>query len=103
MHSLWDGQIIEHMEFIHDKNYFSEKVDQKIDQFLNVFHANEIESWAQESRNLAMQESVGYRDNKLKVVTSEYMENHFDIIHERIALAAIRLSKLLNKIFQEGN
>ena len=103
MHSLWDGQIIEHMELIHNKNYFSEKVDKKIGEFLNVFHANEIESWAQESRNLAMQESVGYRDNKLKVVTSEYMENHFDIIHERIALGAIRLSKLLNKIFQEGN
>ena len=103
MHSLWDGQIIEHMELIHNKNYFSEKVDQKISQFLNVFHANEIESWAQESRNLAMQESVGYRDNELKVVTNEYMENHFDIIHERIALGAIRLSKLLNKIFQEGN
>ena len=42
MHSLWDGQIIEHMELIHNKNYFSEKVDQKISQFLNVFHENEI-------------------------------------------------------------
>ena len=50
-----------------------------------------------------MQESVGYRGNKLKVVTNEYMENHFDIIHERIALGAIRLSKLLNKIFHEEN
>ena len=46
---------------------------------------------------------VQIRDNKLKVVTSEYMENHFNIIHERIALGAIRLSKLLNKIFQEEN
>ena len=103
MHSLWDGQIIEHMEFTHSKNYFSKKVDEKISQFLNVFHSNDIESWAQESRDLAMQPSVGYRDNELEVVTDMYMENHFDIINERIALGAIRLSQLLNKIFQDSN
>lgn len=80
-----------------------QKVDEKISQFLNVFHSNDIESWAQESRDLAMQPSVGYRDNELEVVTDVYMENHFDIINERIALGAIRLSQLLNKIFQDSN
>ena len=100
MHSLWDGQIIEYMELKYSKKYFSKKVDQKISQFLDISHSYEIESWAQESRNLAMQESVGYKNNNLKVVTNEYMESHFDIIQERIALGAIRLSQLLNTILQ---
>ena len=70
---------------------------------MNVFHSNDIESWAQESRDLAMQPSVGYRNNELEVVTNVYMESHFDIINERIALGAIRLSQLLNKIFHDSN
>ena len=103
MHSLWDGQIIEYMEEIHGKDYLSEQVDQKILKLSDSFQSNEIESWAQESRNLAMYESVGYRNNKLKIVSNEYMRNHFKTIHERVALGAIRLSQTLNNIFQEEN
>jgi len=39
----------------------------------------------------------------LKIVTNQYMESHFDIVQERIALGAIRLSQTLNRIFEEGN
>ena len=91
------------MELIHGKHYLSNQVDQKINQFLNSFHLNEIESWAQESRNIAMKESVGYRNNELKVVTNKYMESHFEIVQERIALGAIRLSQTLNRMYSEGN
>jgi len=103
MHKVWDGQIIDHMESLFGQEYLFINVTKKINEFSKGAHSEEIESWAQESRNLAMQESVGYRNNALKVVTNKYMENHFDIVHERIALGAIRLSQTLNRIFQEDN
>ena len=46
-----------------------------------------------------MKDSVGYRGNSLKVASSEYMEVHGEITQDRIALGAIRLSVLLNSIF----
>jgi hypothetical protein len=103
MHKLWDGQIIEHMEIVHGKNYLLDNVASKIDLFLKQDHSTEIEFWAQETRDIAMQKSVGYRHNELEIVTNKYMENHFEVIQERIALGAIRLSKTLNSIFLESN
>jgi len=103
MHKLWDGQIIDHMESIHGKNYLLENVTSKIKIFLKQDHSDEIESWAQETRDIAMQKSVGYRHKDLEIVTNEYMENHFEVIQERIALGAIRLSQILNRIYPEGD
>ena len=103
MHKLWDGQIIEHMESLFGNEYLSLSVTQEIQEFLNISHSEDIESWAQESRDIAMQQSVGYRNNKLKIVTNEYMETHFKVVQERIALGAIRLSQTLNRMYQENN
>ena len=103
MHSLWDGQIIEHMDSLFGEQYLLIHVSKKIDNFLHNTHSSEIESWAQESRDLAMHQSVGYRQNALKVVTNEYMESHFAIIQERIALGAIRLSQTLNSTYLVSN
>ena len=103
MHKLWDGQIIDHMEFVHGKDYLLDNVTSKIKIFLGIDHSHEIESWAQESRDIAMQKSVGYRHNELKIVTNKYMESHFEIVQERIALGAIRLSQTLNRIYLESN
>lgn len=103
MHKLWDGQIIEHMEIVHGKDYLQDNVTYKIGVFLELDHSYEIESWAQESRDIAMQKSVGYRNNELKIATHEYMESHFKIVQDRIALGAIRLSKTLNSIYIESN
>ena len=103
MHKLWDGQIIEHMESLFGNEYLSLSVTQEIQEFLNISHSEDIESWAQESRDIAMQQSVGYRNNKLKIVTNEYMETHFKVVQERIALGAIRLSQTLNRMYQEDN
>ena len=50
-----------------------------------------------------MSQSVGYRDNDLEIATDEYMESHFDIVQNRIALAAIRLSKTLNSIYKTNH
>jgi hypothetical protein len=50
-----------------------------------------------------MQPSVGYRNNELKVVTNAYMESHFEIVQERIALGAIRLSHILNRMHAGSN
>ena len=50
-----------------------------------------------------MQGSVGYRNNELKIVTDEYLENHFEIVQERIALGAIRLSQILNRIYSQDD
>jgi hypothetical protein len=103
MHKVWDGQIIEHMETLHGKDYLLKQVEIAIKNFSNVDHSDEIESWAQESRNLAMDDSVGYRSNVLKIVTNEYMESHFESVQKRIALAAIRLGQTINKVFEEEN
>ena len=103
MHKLWDGQIIEHMESLFGNEYLSLSVTQEIQEFLNISHSEDIESWAQESRDIAMQQSVGYRNNKLKIVTNEYMETHFKVVQERIALGAIRLSQTLNRMYQQDN
>ena len=103
MHSVWDGQIIEHMDSLHGEEYLYDKVSEKIDKFLKNPQSLEFESWAQESRDIAMQQSVGYRNNEFKIVTKEYMENHFEIVQERIALGAIRLSNILNSMNIESN
>ena len=103
MHSVWDGQIIEHMDSLFGEQYLLIHVSKKIDNFLQNTQSSEIESWAQESRDLAMHQSVGYRQNALKVVTNEYMESHFAIIQERIALGAIRLSQTLNSTYLVSN
>ena len=103
MHSVWDGQIIEYMESLHGAEYLLKNVSKKIKKFLNKSHSREFEAWAQESRDLAMLPSVGYRNNELKVVTNGYMESHFEIVQERIALGAIRLSQILNGISAGSN
>ena len=103
MHSVWDGQIIEHMDSLLGKEYLLIGVTKKIDKFLDNHHSAEIEAWAQESRDIAMQKSVGYRNNELKVVSTKYMESHFEMVQERIALGAIRLSQTLNRISMGSN
>jgi len=103
MHSVWDGQIIEHMDSLFGEQYLLKNVSRKIGKFINNPQSTEFEFWAQESRDIAMQGSVGYRNNELKIVTNEYMENHFEIVQERIALGAIRLSQVLNRIYQQGD
>ncbi len=100
MHKMWDGQIIEHMELRMGPEAFQNKVQEKISIFLTQKHSSQIEVWAQESRDLAMDETVGYRGNTLEVVTDEYMEGHFEIVQERLALGAIRLSQILNNVFK---
>ena len=103
MHSVWDGQIIEHMIFLFGEDYLLKNVSKKINKFLKNSQSEEIEAWAQESRDIAMLPSVGYRNNELKLVTNEYMESHFEIIQDRIALGAIRLSQTLNRIHSGSN
>ena len=103
MHSVWDGQIIEHMDSLFGEQYLSKNVSIKIGKSINNSQSTEFESWAQESRDIAMQGSVGYRNNELKIVTDEYLENHFEIVQERIALGAIRLSQILNRIYSQDD
>ena len=96
MHKVWDGQIIEHAESIMGKDQFHQGVRAKITMLLNQPQSSQIEVWAQESRDLAMSDSVGYRGNTLEFASTDYMEQHIDITQERIALAAIRLSQALS-------
>lgn len=99
MHAVWDGQIIEHIESKIGQDEFRIQVQEKIQLFLDQVQSPHIEDWAQESRNIAMKDSVGYRGNLLEVASSEYMDSHGEITQDRIALGAIRLSELLNNIF----
>lgn len=99
MHKVWDGQIIEYIESKIGEDGFRIQVQKKIQLFVAQPQSTHIEDWAQESRNIAMKDSVGYRGNSLKVASSEYMEAHGEITQDRIALGAIRLSVLLNSIF----
>ena len=103
MHSVWDGQIIEHMDSLFGEGYLLMNVSKKINKLLHNSHPEEFEAWAQESRDIAMLPSVGYRNNELKAVTNEYMESHFEIVQERIALGAIRLSQTLNRMHLGSN
>ena len=103
MHKVWDGQIIEHIESKIGEDGFRIQVQEKIKLFVDQAQSSHIEDWAQESRNIAMQDSVGYRGNLLKVASSEYMNANGEIVQDRIALGAIRLSALLNSIFNNGN
>jgi hypothetical protein len=91
------------MDSLLGKEYLFIGVTKKIDKFLDNHHSAEIEAWAQESRDIAMQKSVGYRNNELKVVSTKYMESHFEMVQERIALGAIRLSQTLNRISMGSN
>ena len=100
MHKVWDGQIIEYAESKLGKDQFYQGVKQKIVMLLKQEHSSQVEVWAQESRNLAMSDSVGYRGQILELVSSEYMDQHVDIVQERIALAAIRLSQVLSSAFE---
>ncbi|MDC1140715.1 S1/P1 nuclease [Gammaproteobacteria bacterium] len=99
MHKVWDGQIIEYVESKIGKKNFHLGVKNKIKIFLDLEHSPEIENWAQESRDIAMSNSVGYKGAVLKVTSNEYMETHGPIVQDRIALGAIRLSNTLNSIF----
>ncbi|MDA9876651.1 S1/P1 nuclease [Gammaproteobacteria bacterium] len=99
MHKVWDGQIIEYVESKIGKKNFHLAVKNKIKNFLNQEHSPKIENWAQESRDIAMSNSVGYRGAVLKVASNDYMETHGPIVQDRIALGAIRLSNTLNSIF----
>ena len=99
MHAVWDGQIIEHIESKIGQDEFRIQVQQKIQLFLDQVQSPHIEDWAQESRNIAMKDSVGYRGNLLEVASLKYMDSHGEITQHRIALGAIRLSELLNNIF----
>jgi hypothetical protein len=99
MHKVWDGQIIEYIESKNGKKNFHLAVKNKIRNFLDQEHSPKIENWAQESRDIAMSDSVGYRGMRLKVASNEYMETHGSIVEDRIALGAIRLSNTLNSIF----
>ncbi|MDA9690760.1 S1/P1 nuclease [Pseudomonadota bacterium] len=99
MHKVWDGQIIEYVESKIGKKNFHLGVKNKIKIFLDLEHSPEIENWAQESRDIAMSDSVGYKGAVLKVTSNEYMEIHGSIVQDRIALGAIRLSNTLNSIF----
>ena len=103
MHKMWDGQIIEYMELVIGSDRFEEVIQEKIHTFLSIDHSSKIENWAQESRDIAMSQSVGYQDNVLEIATDEYMESHFDIVQNRIALAVIRLSKTLNSIYKSNH
>ena len=99
MHKVCDCQIIEYVESKIGKKNFHLGVKNKIKIFLNLEHSPEIENWAQESRDIAMSDSVGYKGAVLKVTSNEYMETHGPIVQDRIALGAIRLSNTLNSIF----
>ncbi len=97
------GKLLSTWTSLYGEEYLYNNVSKKIDKFLKNPQSSEFESWAQESRDIAMQQSVGYRNNELEIVTKEYMESHFEIVQERIALGAIRLSNTLNTMNVESN
>ncbi len=100
MHKVWDGQIIEYAESKLGKDQFYQGVKQKITMLMKQEHSSQIEVWAQESRNLAMSDSLGYRGQALELASEEYMDQHIEIVQERIALAAIRLNQILSNAFK---
>ena len=96
MHSIWDGQILEFLYKTHGKKDVHKKIDdlaKKYKRSLN--YSDDVYPWINESRKIAVSDSVRYLDNRIQDVNEDYLTNHGSIVIDRLALAIARLAILL--------
>ena len=87
--------------FINDMGYseYYKKEEQKMHlakkykRSLN--YSDDVYPWINESRKIAVSDSVRYLDNRIQNVDEGYLKTHGSIVIDRLALAIARLAILL--------
>jgi hypothetical protein len=96
MHSIWDGQILEFLYKTHGKEDVHKKIDDLAKKYKHSLnYSDDVYPWTNESRKIAVSDSVRYLDNRIQNVDDDYLTTHGSIVIDRLALAIARLAILL--------
>ena len=96
MHSIWDGEILEFLYKTKGKNDIHKKIDKLAKKYKSSLdYSDDVYPWINETRKIAVSDSVRYLDNRIKNVDEAYLKNHGPIVIDRLALAIARLAILL--------
>ena len=96
MHSIWDGQILEFLYKTHGKKDVHKKIDDLAKKYKHSLnYSDDVYPWINESRKIAVSDSVRYLDNRIQNVDDDYLTTHGSIVVDRLALAIARLAILL--------
>ena len=96
MHSLWDGEILEFLYKTHGKRDVHKKIDDLAKTYKDTLNYNDdVYPWVNESRKIAVSDSVRYLDSRVQNVDEDYLITHGSIVIDRLALAIARLAILL--------
>ena len=101
MHAVWDGYIFNHAKSSLGNDGFQAAILESFySQGEGLGYDQNIYIWATESRKIAMSDSVGYKTQSVKKIDRKYLDTHQQIVIDRLALASVRLTILLNGVFQ---
>ena len=96
MHSLWDGEILEFLYKTHGKRDVHKKIDDLAKTYKDTLNYNDdVYPWVNESRKIAVSDSVRYLNSRIQNVDEDYLKTHGSIVIDRLALAIARLAILL--------
>ena len=97
MHSLWDGEILEFLYKTHGKRDVHKKIDDLAKTYKRSLNYNDdVYPWVNESRKIAVSDSLRYLDSRIENVDTDYLITHGSIVIDRLALAIARLAILLD-------
>ena len=97
MHSLWDGEILEFLYKTHGKRDVHKKIDDLAKTYKRSLNYNDdVYPWVNESRKIAVSDSLRYLDSRIENVDTDYLITHGSILIDRLALAIARLAILLD-------
>ena len=96
MHSIWDGQILEYLYKTQGKKDVHKKIDKLAEKYKkSLDYSDDVYLWVNETRKIAVSDSVRYLDNRIQNVDETYLTNNGPIVIDRLALAIARLAILL--------
>ena len=102
MHSIWDGQILEFLYKKQGKKVVHKKIEKLAEKYKRSLHySDDVYPWINETRRLAVSDSVRYLDNRIQNVDEAYLKKHGPIVIDRLALAIARLAILLEAELSE--
>ena len=96
MHSIWDGEILEFLYKMHGKKDVHNKIDDLAKKYKHSLnYSDDVYPWVNESRKIAVSDSVRYLNSRIQNVDEDYLTTHGSIVIDRLALAIARLAILL--------
>ena len=102
MHSIWDGEILEFLYKTKGKNDVHVEIDKLAEKYKrSLDYSDDVYPWINETRKIAVSDSVRYLDNRIQNVDEAYLIKHGPIVIDRLALAIARLAILLEVEFTE--